>query len=268
VINTYFRVLKKYRENAGLLTEEVKKETRLPKDAVVAMLKGIQWVNFNENCEKWFGISGPGRFADEGLVEAIEASAQILENAGDFSSTPIPDKDPYRLTNSRFLESLFARGLTGSFTAGTGVTGDAGAIDSLETRFASFNETQWNNLKEVGTLKVEPIVFQQGAVDLDLIAKKVVDQAVERLKHYPNFRIVIKGHTDIRGDGHQNAVLSKYRADAVARYLNVVYNIDPNRLRVVGLGGTEPLAQLPGETRRAWMYRLPRVELVLVREDF
>jgi outer membrane protein OmpA-like peptidoglycan-associated protein len=268
MINTYFRVLKKYRENADLLTEEVKKETRLPKDAVVAMLKGIQWINFNENCEKWFGISVPGRFADEGLVETIEASAQILENAGDFSRTPIPDDDPYRLTNSRFLETLFARGMTGTFTAGTGVTDGAGAIDSLETRFASLSQTQWNNLKEVGTLKVEPIVFQQGATDLDLIAKKVIDQAVERLKHYPNFRIVIKGHTDIRGDGRQNAVLSKDRADAVARYLKVVYNVDPNRLRVVGLGGAEPLSQLPGESRRAWMYRLPRVELVLVREDF
>ncbi|MGD9188009.1 MAG: OmpA family protein, partial [Desulfobacteraceae bacterium] len=207
-------------------------------------------------------------FADEGLVETIEASAQILENAGDFSRTPIPDDDPYRLTNSRFLETLFTRGLTGSFTAGTGGTGGTGAIDSLETRFASLSKTQWDNLKEVGTLKVEPIVFQQGATDLDLIAKKVIDQAVQRLKHYPNFRIVIKGHTDIRGDGRQNTVLSKDRADAVARYLKVVYNVDSNRLRVVGLGGAEPLAQLPGESRRAWMYRLPRVELVLVREDF
>ncbi|MGD8837130.1 MAG: phosphate ABC transporter substrate-binding/OmpA family protein [Desulfobacteraceae bacterium] len=268
VINTYFRVLKKYRENADLLTKEVKKETGLSKDAVVAMLKGVHWVNFNENCEKWFGISVPGQYADEGLVETIEASAQILKNAGDFSRTPIPDDDPYRLTNSRFLETLFAKGLTGSFTAGVDVTGGSAAINSLEIRFASLSEKQWSRLKQVGTLKVEPIIFQQGATALDLIAKKVVDQAVERLKHYPNFRIVIKGHTDIRGDGRQNALLSKDRADAVARYMKVVYNVDPNRLQVVGLGGAEPLAQLPGESRRAWMYRLPRVELVLVREEF
>ncbi len=268
LINTYFRVLKKYRENTDLLTEEVKKETGLSKTAVAAMLKGVQWVNFGENCEKWFGISAPGQYADEGLVETIAASAQILVNAGDFSTSPIPDDDPYRLTSSRFLETLFARGLSGSFSTRTGPPGGAGAIDSLETPFAPLGESQWDKLKEVGTLKVEPIVFQQGATELDLIAKKVVDQVVERLKHYPNFRIVIKGHTDIRGDRHQNAALSKERADAVARYLQVVYNIDSNRLRAVGRGGDEPLPQLPGETRRAWMYRLPRVELVLVREDF
>jgi flagellar motor protein MotB len=54
----------------------------------------------------------------------------------------------------------------------------------------------------------------------------------------------------------------------VARYLQIVYNVDPNRLRVIGYGGTKPLPQMAGETRRAWMYRLPRVELALAREDF
>jgi hypothetical protein len=268
MVNTYFRVLKKYRQNIDLLTDQVKKETGLPKDAVVAMLKGVQWVNFSDNCEKWFGISAPGQFADEGLIDTIIASARILQNAGDFSATPIPDDDPYRLTNSRFLETLFSKGLTGAFTSATGGSSGAGAIASLETPFVFLNDKQWDTLKEVGTLKVDPIVFQQGTTELDMIAKKVIDYAAERLKHYPNFRIVIKGHTDVRGDKRQNALLSKDRADAVARYLQVVYNVHSNRLRVIGYGGDKPLQRLAGETRRAWMYRLPRVELVLVREDF
>jgi outer membrane protein OmpA-like peptidoglycan-associated protein len=268
LINTYFRVLKKYRQDQELLGRHIQKETNLPDATVATMLKGVQWVNFSENCEKWFGISAPGQFADEGLVDAIVASAHILQNAGDFSSSPIPDNDPYRLTNSGFLQTLFTKGLTGTFTtAGSGTAG-AGAVNSLEAPFSPLNAQQWGALKEVGTLKVDPIVFQQGATALDLIAKKVVDQAVERLKHYPNFRIVVKGHTDVRGDEKLNKLLSRDRADAVARYLQVVYNVDANRLRVLGLGGSEPLPQKAGETRRAWMYRLPRVELVLVREDF
>ena len=71
------------------------------------MLQGVHWANFNENCEKWFGIAAPGHTADEGLVETIAASARILQNAGDFASSPIPDDDPYRLINSRFLEEMF-----------------------------------------------------------------------------------------------------------------------------------------------------------------
>ncbi len=266
--NTYFRVLKKYRESPDLLTDQVKKETGLSKKAVAAMLKGVQWVNFSDNCEKWFGISAPGQFADEGLIDTIAASARILQNAGDFDASPVPDDDPYRLTNSSFLETVFAQGLTGSFTSTPGGAGASGMVNSLETPFSPLSDAQWNALKEVGTLKVDPIVFQQGAADLNLIAKKVLDNAVDRLKHYPNFRIVIKGHTDVRGDQGQNEILSRDRADAVARYLQVVFNIDPNRLHVIGYGGSHPLPQSAGETRRAWMYRLPRVELVLMREDF
>lgn len=267
LLNTYFRVLKQYRQNPDLLVDQVKKETGLSKDAVTAMLKGVQWVNFSDNCEKWFGIAAPGQYSDEGLVDTIAASAQILRNAGDFSATPIPDDDPYRLTNSGFLETVFTKGLTGSFTVAAGKD-TAGVVNSLETVFSPLGEQAWEALKEVGTLKVDPIVFQQGATELDMIAKKVIDDAVERLKHYPNFRIVIKGHTDVRGNAQQNIVLSRDRADAVARYLQVVYSIDPNRLRAMGFGGSQPLAQLAGESRRTWMYRLPRVELVLVREDF
>lgn len=265
LINTYFRVLKKYRDNPDLLTEQVRKETGLSKGAVTAMLKGVQWANFSDNCEKWFGISAPGQFADEGLVDTIVTSSRILQNAGDFDATPIPDDDPYRLTNSRFLEDLFANGMTGTFKS---TRGAAGSVNSLETPFNPLSDNQWLALKEVGTLKVDPIVFQQGTIDLDILAKKVIDNAVDRLKHYPNFRVIIKGHTNIRGDEKENVKLSRDRADAVARYLQVVYNVDPNRLRVIGHGGSKPLPQNAGESRRAWMYRLPRVEMVLVKEDF
>jgi outer membrane protein OmpA-like peptidoglycan-associated protein/ABC-type taurine transport system substrate-binding protein len=268
LMNTYFKVLKNYRENPELLSKQVQKETGLSKEAVAAMLKGVQWVNFADNCEKWFGISAPGQLADEGLVDTISASARILQNSGDFSTTPIPEDDPYRLTNSSFLMSIFTKGLSGSFTSTpSGIVAPGGA-NSLEARFSPLTESQWSALKEVGTLKVDPIAFQQGATDLNMIAKKVIDNAVERLTHYPNFRIVIKGHTDVRGDEQQNVLLSKDRADAVARYLQVVYHVDANRLRVMGFGGSQPLPQLEAETKRAWMYRLPRVELVLAREDF
>ena len=89
---------------------------------------------------------------------------------------------------------------------------------------------------------------------------------METLSHYPNFRVVIKGHTGLRGDPEENQLLSQERAESVARYLGVTYNVDSNRLRIVGLGSKLPLPQLPGESERAYSYRLPRVELALVAE--
>ncbi|MCP4694208.1 MAG: OmpA family protein [Desulfobacterales bacterium] len=267
LLGNYFRTLKKYRDDPDLLRKDVKDQTHLPEKAVMSMLKGVRWVNFTENCETWFGIASPGGYADEGLMDAIGATVRILKNAGDFSTSPIPDEDPHRLINSGFLEEMYTSGITGFKKPGAhGKT--SGPVNSLAARFERLDDDAWDRLKEVGALKMEPIVFQQGAANLDSLAEKVVDQAVERLKHYPNFRIVIKGHTGVRGDKQENINLSRGRADAVARYLIKTYKVDPNRQRVIGYGGAKPLPKLPGESRRAWMYRLPRVELVLAREDF
>lgn len=265
LLSNYFKALKKYRDNPDLLLKQVKKSTGLNDKAVETMLKGVKWVNFNENCENWFGISSFGGFANEGLIATIDATVNILVNSGDFSQNPIPDADPYRLTNSSFLETLFTQGVAG-FTRPR--DSDSANANSIEARFEALTDAKWDQLKEVGTLKVDPIVFQHGAYELDIIAKKVVDKAVKRLKHYPHFRMVIKGHTGTRGNPDENRRLSQERAQAVARYLTVVYNVDPNRLRAIGLGGSQPLPRKPDESFRAWNYRLPRVELVLAKEDY
>ena len=96
--------------------------------------------------------------------------------------------------------------------------------------------------------------------------KEEIDLIIKNLQHYPNFRIEIRGHTGTRGEAYMNQVLSQERADTVLRYLDITYGIDANRVRAIGLGGTKPLAKLPGESTRAYNYRLPRVEIVLVSE--
>ena len=65
-----------------------------------------------------------------------------------------------------------------------------------------------------------------------------------------------------------NQKLSLERAEAVARYMNVTYNVDPNRIRVIGMGASQPLPPLPNESDRAYQYRLPRVEVSLLADAF
>ena len=270
LLTTYFKVLKLYRDNEETLVKDLEKETGLAKEQIGVMLKGVRWVSFQENCEKWYGIAAPGGYGEEGLLNTMESTVAILMNAGDFAANPIPDEDPYRLTNSSFLEEMFTQTVSGFTVAGAKGSGkgSGGVVDSLATPFAALDAAGWEALREVGTLKVEPIVFQAGASEFTILAKQVIDQAVERLRHYPNFRVVIKGHTGTRGDAAENLKLSQERAEAVARYLEVTYGVDANRLRPLGHGGEQPLAMAPGESRRTYEYRLPRVELVLVREEF
>jgi outer membrane protein OmpA-like peptidoglycan-associated protein len=267
MLSNYFLALKKYQEAPELLRKDVTAETGLPEKTVETMLKGVRWVNLTQNCEQWFGIAPLGGRAEEGLRTAIESAVTVLAHAGDFAENPLPDGDPYRLTYGAYLEELFVKGIAG-FTRPASVPGPGTFGQGHQAKFAPLSDGEWEKLKELGTLRVDPIVFQHGEATLDLLGKEVIDKAVQLLAHYPNFRVVVRGHTGAKGDPDANLRLSQERAESVARYLTVTHNIDPNRIRAIGYGGTRPLPKLEEESVRAWQYRLPRVELVLVREEY
>ena len=71
--------------------------------------------------------------------------------------------------------------------------------------------------------------------DLSYDGKTEIDAMMEALRHYPGFRVRVRGHTAQSGDPDLNRALSLERADAVARYMNVTYNVDPNRIKVFGM---------------------------------
>ena len=268
LLSSYFRVLKKYRDNPELLEKDVVEETGLSRKTTQTMLKGVHWASLLENCENWFGInqgtpqSGAVR---EMISDTIESTAATLVNAGDFSSSPVPDQNPYRLLKSSFLQDLYTKGISGFTTPGTD---DGQGKNSLTAPFPQLETAAWERLREVGTLKIEPIIFQHGSADLDLFAEEVLKKVVARLQHYPHFRVVVKGHTGLRGDPEQNRMLSQQRADSVAAFLVKKFHIDTNRIRAKGYGADRPLPRLPGESKRTYEHRLLRVEIALVREDF
>lgn len=254
LLTTYFQVAKEYRENPQRLEKEVAAETKLPAESVKRLLQGVAWASLSDNAQSWLGATSGA----DALVDTIQSTSRTLVDAGEFKSHPLPDQDPYRIISRQFIAKLYVGAVTGGAAAG---------ISSLERKFPALSDAGWQALKEVGTLKALPVSFQSGTAELSHEGKLELDRAMETLSHYPNFRVVVKGHTGLRGDPQENQLLSEERAESVARYLGVTYNIDPNRLRVVGFGASQPLAKLPGESERAHAYRLPRVELSLVAEQ-
>jgi len=77
-------------------------------------------------------------------------------------------------------------------------------------------------------------------------------------------RILIVGHTDTVGNLEDNIALSQRRAEAVKEALVENYDIDPDRVQVVGAGYMAPIASnltaLGREKNR-------RVEVVLTSRD-
>ena len=68
-----------------------------------------------------------------------------------------------------------------------------------------------------------------------------LDNLVAMLKHFPDKKILVQGHTDNVGDEALNLKLSEQRAQAVVDYL-IKKGISETRLTAQGFGGTRPIS--------------------------
>lgn len=248
LVETYFKVRQELADDRDRLRRQVQEETGLELSQVDAMLGGVRWATLQENAALWFS---PTRGKEE-LIDSIQSSLGIILRSGDLASNPLPGGDPYRITNRQFIE---------------GLGGGAAAAGVNAVQFTPLDAAGWARLRPVASLKIEPIGFQRGTADLSEAGRQELDQAAQTLRHYPRFRILVAGHTGVRGDAEANRTLSQQRADAVSRYLIDAHQFDPNRIGTVGYGGDRPLARQKDESDRAWGFRLPRVELVLLGDN-
>ena len=257
-LRTYFRVLQSYANNLDKLVKEIRRSTDLKEDAIREMLQKIEFYDLEENRRQQFGISRQaGERVSDGLINSIISCTDVMLRAGRLESDPL-EGNPYLITNSTILEELVE-------TAGVAaVAGDEGG----EVIFAVLPASGWERLREIGTFRIEPITFQSWNNRLADDGKQSVDKISQLLtQHYGGYRIIIRGHTAPGGDEAQNAQLSLERAQAVLQYLKAVHDIDANRLLAVGVGSKRPPRRKPGESPRAYQYRLSRVEFTAVEAN-
>jgi len=256
LLSTYFDVLRHYREQPEQLAKDVATETKVTSAQVAAMLGGVAWAGLSDNAQTWLGATP----SSNGVVDVIQSTLRVLTESGALSGNPLPDQDAYRIINSQFIAAAFS-------AATTGGAGSAAIGASLDQRFLALSDAQWEALREVGSLKSLNVSFQSGTAELSYDGKTEIDQMMEVLRHYPRFRLRVRGHTGLGGDAKENQRLSLERAEAVVRYLTVTYNVDPQRARIIGLGSSQPLGRLPAESDRSYQYRLPRVEIALLADS-
>lgn len=256
VLKNYFQALEHYSQNNDDLKEEIKRSTKTSMENVDSMLQGVRWLAFNENTQ-FLGISTIDNYYNEQIIQDIESTVRILMESGDFDTNPLPGEDPFSLVNSSFMNSLYTKGAVVSNT-------DSTLENSVEKKFSPLSDDQWEKLQVVGSLKLRPLTFVSGTTDLDNEGQQQLDIIVETIKRYPNFRILIKGHTGLRGNPEENMQLSLERAEAVKVNFADYYKMDLNRLRAIGMGNTAPLEKGENESKRAYERRLKRVEIIFL----
>lgn len=253
-LGVYFRVMDAYAADRERMLADIAQTTGLRTQVAETVLGKIDWYDAYENASQQFGVqTGVNLPVAEGVVRTIIACTDVLRRTGAVKRDPLGG-DPYQIVNSGVIRKVLE-----DTPRAVGPRGPAAA------GFAPLDADAWRSLHEIGMLRVEPITFQPGTQLLDDDGKAQVDKIAELLvNNYPAYRVAVRGHTG-PGDEAANLELSQTRAEVVAQYLQTVHAIPAARLHAEGKGASEPPPHRPGESARAYGYRLPRVEFVLLQ---
>jgi outer membrane protein OmpA-like peptidoglycan-associated protein len=261
--DSYFMSMRSYASDRSRMADDMKSVFGLQKPELEQILadKEIHWYDLNENLTRQFGVvTADGSHGVEGVVNTIVSSTDVLVRNGRLAKDPL-DGDPYKIINSQVLQTVL-----------THLPKEVGA--AAENReFTELSDADWASLEdpknghEIGVMRVEPITFQSGSAKLSTAGETQVDKIAELLvNNYPDYRIVVRGHTARGADEEANIRLSQDRAEAVKQRLIAVRGISPNRVKAEGIGSSQPPQKRPDENQRQYQYRIPRVEFTLFED--
>lgn len=95
--------------------------------------------------------------------------------------------------------------------------------------------------KAVLAFAMSNVNFETNSAKLLPSSLEVLDKVAEVMQRYPEFKLMIEGHTDDVGDAAANQRLSENRVQACALYLQSK-GINAANLRTQGLGESKPIA--------------------------
>jgi outer membrane protein OmpA-like peptidoglycan-associated protein len=174
---------------------------------VVAVITGSAlWLEFS---------SAPGKRADDGLHASAPAVPRPSEIGGSLRATP---------------DTVVARRM-GPVRPST-----VSKPDPTQTSQPLSAETKQERPKVMSRIN-----FDSGSDRINDESKPSLDTVIIAMKANPDWRVVIKGHTDPYGAADYNLALSERRAQAVKAYLQSA-GIAPERLSVIGFGASRPVA--------------------------
>ncbi|NQY32361.1 MAG: OmpA family protein [Coraliomargarita sp.] len=262
ILEAYFQQLIDYRKDRAAFIKALADDAGTQKNVAEQIAQGIAWKGYEANAAIWLGTA-QNELSAEGyrLYNSIERTVSILIETGDFSRNMLPQQDPRSLIFERPLRNI---GTSKSLSRGN--TSDT-AADLLSHDFSPLSPDMWQRLPKVGTLKLRPISFRSGTNELSDAGVEAITQMIDSLRNYPDFRVIVSGHTNSRGDPEANRELSRTRANRVVDYIHRKFAVDADRLLAVGHGSDQPLSRNAGESFRAHQNRLARVEFSFVRDS-
>jgi len=130
-----------------------------------------------------------------------------------------------------------SRTVTPAATTSYSITGSGAGASA--TGSATVKVTPLPPEKRTITLDVQ---FETGKAEIKKSYHDEIGRVAAFLKEYPGVTGTIEGHTDNVGNHDLNVKISQRRAEAIRNYLVKKYGIDAARLKAVGYGPDQPIA--------------------------
>lgn len=108
--------------------------------------------------------------------------------------------------------------------------------------------------------RFEPVYFDYGKSEVRADQQPILRQHAEKLRANPGFRLLLEGHTDLRGPDQFNQELARKRAESVRQFL-IQAGVAAQQLTVANYGKQRPLTREQTETAQA---RNRRIEFVIL----
>ncbi len=113
------------------------------------------------------------------------------------------------------------------------------------------------------TISLENIQFEADSARLLSAEKEKIKKIGKLLSNYPDYELLISGHTALAGKAEDRQVLSEQRAAAVANYLIELGVREQHHIFTRGFGAEKPIAP---NTTEANMARNRRVEITVLEK--
>lgn len=196
------------------------------------VVQGIQWKNTLENYAH-FGLADAKAQGDVShLEDVIDNIIDVLVKTKALPNDPLTGKH-----NTLFYNQILAGMKAASFhpAKNLNIIADMGSVADVEKvrtekQLTSLTPEQWNALRPVGQLRIEPIVFRRASANVSEQSERDLQELARRLQSLPQFYLRVVGHARAEGDPEANRQLAQARADAAAQYL-ISQGLSAPRLR-------------------------------------
>ncbi len=196
------------------------------------VVQGIQWKNTLENYVH-FGLADATAQGDAPhLEDVIDNIIDVLIKTKALSKDPLAGKH-----HTLFYNQILAAMKAANFhpAKNLNIIADMGSVADVEKvrtekQLDALNPDQWNNLRPVGELRIEPIVFRRASANISEQSERDLQDLARRLQSFPQFYLRVVGHARAEGDPDANRQLAQARAEAAANFL-IAKGVNAPRIR-------------------------------------